>query len=243
MKNSFFAASLMLLPGAVFAANGAHWDYVGNAGPESWGKLTPEYGACSGRNQSPINLTGMIDAKLQPLVFNYDKQAGEILNNGHTVQINVVAGNSIKLDGTQFDLKQFHFHAPSENLIKGKSYPLEGHLVHADKDGNLAVIAVMFKEGKANKVLTQAWKQMPKQAGDKASLADQVTAMDLLPAKHDYYRFNGSLTTPPCSEGVRWIVMKNPMTASKEQIEAFAGVLTHPNNRPVQPLNARTVME
>lgn len=243
MKTSLFVASLMLISGAVVAADGAHWDYAGEAGPANWARLTPEYGACAGHNQSPVNLTGMIDAKLAPITFSYDQRAAEILNNGHTVQINVAAGNSIVVDGIKFDLKQFHFHAPSENLIKGKSYPLEGHLVHADKDGNLAVVAVMFKEGHANSLLTQAWKQMPKQSGEKAELKDQVTAMALMPGKHDYYRFNGSLTTPPCSEGVRWIVMKQAMTASKEQIQAFAGVLTHPNNRPVQALNARSVME
>lgn len=243
MKKSFFATGLMLLSGAVFAANGTHWEYSGEAGPESWAKLTPEYGACSGRNQSPVDLTGMVNAKLTPLTLSYNKQSAEILNNGHTVQINVAAGNSIKIDGAQFDLKQFHFHAPSENLIKGKSYPPEAHLVHADKDGNLAVVAVMLEEGKANKLLAQVWQQMPAKTGDKVALNDKVTAMGLLPAKHDYYRFNGSLTTPPCSEGVRWLVMKKPMSASKEQIAAFARVLTHPNNRPVQALNARTVME
>jgi carbonic anhydrase len=115
--------------------------------------------------------------------------------------------------------------------------------VHADKDGNLVVVAVMFEEGKANPVLTQAWQQMPKQAGDKAALNDKIAALGLLPARRDYYRFNGSLTTPPCSEGVRWLVMKTPMSASKQQIEAFAGVLAHPNNRPLQAINARTVLE
>jgi len=243
MKKILFAASLLMLSGAVMAAGGTQWDYAGAAGPENWGKLTPEYGACSGRNQSPINLAGMVDAKLTPLVFSYKKQAAEIVNNGHTVQIDVAPGNSIKLDGRQFDLKQFHFHAPSENLIKGKSYPLEGHLVHADKDGNLVVVAVMFEAGKASKTLAQAWKQMPAKAGDKATLSDKIAVLDLLPAQHGYYRYNGSLTTPPCSEGVRWIVMKKPMSASKEQIVAFTAVLAHPNNRPLQAVNARTVLE
>ena len=121
----------------------------------------------------------------------------------------------------KFTLKQFHFHAPSENEIKGVSYPLEAHFVHADKDGNLAVVAVMFKEGKENPALAKLWSHMPSKEGDKIALSHTDNALDLFPQNHAYYRFNGSLTTPPCSEGVRWFVMKKPVFASKAQIEAF----------------------
>jgi len=241
MKNRLFAVSMMLLSGSVFA--GAAWEYSGETGPDSWEMLSPEYAACNGENQSPINLTGFIEAELTPIMFNYNAGSSEILNNGHTVQLNTVAGSSIVIDGIQFDLKQFHFHAPSENLIDGKSYPLEAHLVHADSNGNLAVVAVMFTEGKANEALEKAWAQIPQVAGEKIVLTSAVLPLDILPEHRNYYRFNGSLTTPPCTEGVRWLVMKHAVTASEHQIEQFTHVMHHPNNRPVQPVNARPVLK
>lgn len=243
MHKKLFAVGMLLLSSAAVAASGPHWEYSGEAGAENWAKLSPDFAACAGKNQSPINLTGLIEAQLKPIAFAYKAGTTEILNNGHTVQVNAAAGSSIALDGIQFELKQFHFHAPSENLIKGKSFPLEAHFVHADKDGNLAVVAVMFNEGKANRALEKAWAQMPKNAGDKLSLNEKISPTEILPKNHDYYRFNGSLTTPPCSEGVRWLVMKHPAAASKEQIAEFAHVMHHPNNRPVQSVNARPVLQ
>ncbi len=159
------------------------------------------------------------------------------------MQVNYASGSSIKVDGTSFELKQLHFHAPSENHIEGKSYPLEAHLVHASDEGDLAVVAVMFEEGGANEGLEQAWSSMPEQAGEEKTLQSSLSADDILPSDRDYYRFNGSLTTPPCTQGVRWLVMKQPVTASKEQIEHFADVLHEPNNRPLQPVNARPVLQ
>jgi carbonic anhydrase len=147
------------------------------------------------------------------------------------------------IDGHEFELRQYHFHAPSENRINGKSYPMEAHLVHADKEGNLAVIAVMFVEGAENPSLARAWAHMPEKVGDKHSLPSSIAVDGMLPAKHGYYRYNGSLTTPPCSEGVRWIVMKAPVSASRPQIERFEHIMHHPNNRPVQPINARVVLQ
>jgi len=242
MKRTVIAVGMLLSSGVAFCSDGAAWDYTGAAGPENWAKLSPEYGACAGSNQSPINLSGFIDAKLAPIAFAYKAGSSEILNNGHTVQVNALAGSSIAVDGIQFELKQFHFHVPSENLINGKSLPMEGHLVHADKNGNLAVVAVMVTEGKANKALEKAWAQMPKQ-GETLALSSDISPLEILPANRDYYRFNGSLTTPPCSEGVRWLVMKQPISASKEQIEKFLHVIHHHNNRPVQAVNARPVLE
>lgn len=237
------AASLIASP-AVFASGKTHWEYSGHEGPEHWGELAPEFSACAtGVNQSPINLTGFIEAELPPIKFSYKTQASEILNNGHTIQANFAPGSTITLDGMAFELKQVHFHNPSENLINGKSYPLEGHLVHADKDGHLAVVAVMFNEGKPNAGLAALWKQMPEAAGSPVALTAGINGKDLLPSRRGYYRFNGSLTTPPCSEGVRWLVMKKPVTASREQIEQFSHVMHHPNNRPVQPVNARPVLQ
>ncbi|MGX6613967.1 carbonic anhydrase [Enterobacter kobei] len=241
MRKSLLVAALLLSPTA-FAAT-THWEYSGEAGPAKWASLTPEYGQCAGSNQSPVNLTGMVEAKLAPLQFHYQTGGKTLVNNGHTIQVNYAPGSTLELDGMRFELKQFHFHAPSENLIEGKSYPLEGHLVHANDRGELAVVAVMFEPGRANAALSLARQVLPAKAGESHGLKEPVSAEQLLPAKRDYYRFSGSLTTPPCSEGVRWLVMKEPVQVSQAQIDAFKAVMHHPNNRPVQPLNGRLVLQ
>lgn len=244
MKRVAIVSGILFVVGAAWADDKAHWSYSGHGGPEQWGGLKPEFSLCgSGKNQTPIDLDGMIEADLPAITFDYQAAGDEVINNGHTIQVNFGSGSSITVDGQQFQLKQFHFHAPSENHIQGKSYALEGHLVHADKDGNLAVVAVMFEPGAANEVIGQAWKVMPEKAGDKSALGAKVSAEGLLPAQRDYYRFNGSLTTPPCSEGVRWLVMKAAMTASADQIEQFSHVMHHPTNRPLQPVFARPVLQ
>ncbi len=246
IKKSSAALSLLasvLVSTSAFSA-GTHWSYSGEEGPALWGQLDPEFATCAtGKNQSPVNLTGMVEGELPKIDINYKTGGGEIVNNGHTIQVNYASGSSISINSHQFELKQFHFHSPSENAIEGQNFPMEGHFVHADKDGNLAVIAVMFKEGEANTELAKAWAQMPKEAGDKVHLSASVDATKLLPADHDYYRFNGSLTTPPCSEGVWWLVMKNYDTASPEQIKQFTHTMHHPNNRPLQPVNARVIVQ
>jgi carbonic anhydrase len=243
MRQVMLLAGMLLAYCSAYSATGAHWAYSGAEGPENWASLSPDYGACSGKNQSPIDLSGFVEADLSPIQFSYQAGGTEILNNGHTVQVNYAPGSTIELDGHVFELKQFHFHAPSENHINGKSFPMEAHLVHSDKDGHLAVVAVMLEEGPANKALEAAWAKMPEQEGDKHALPDAVLAEALLPPDRDYFRFNGSLTTPPCSEGVWWLVMKAPISASKEEIEHFAHVMHHPNNRPLQPVNARPVLQ
>ncbi len=226
------------------AAHKAHWGYSGAEGPAQWGSLSPEYQTCgTGMNQSPIDLAAPVEADLAPLTLSYAKGGSEVVNNGHTVQVNYQPGSTLTVDGHRFTLKQFHFHAPSENHIGGKSFPMEAHLVHADDAGHLAVVAVMFEEAAANPTLEKVWAKMPAKAGQKNALANAVSVEGILPANRDYYRFNGSLTTPPCSEGVLWLVMKTPVTASAEQIEHFRHTMHHPNNRPVQPLNARAVMK
>jgi carbonic anhydrase len=221
-----------------------HWSYQGEAAPQNWGNLDPKFALCaSGKNQSPIDLNGPVKADLKPLKLDYKAGITEILNNGHTVQINYAPGSLLAVDSISFELKQFHFHSPSENKIKGKQFPLEGHLVHADKDGNLAVVAVMFQEGAANALLTNLWQKMPNTGGEKSALPSGLSVSQLLPKERDYYRFNGSLTTPPCSEGVRWFVMKKPATASKAQIEQFSRTVGVANNRPIQATNARSVLQ
>ncbi len=218
----------------------AHWGYAGEQGPAHWGKFSQT--CASGKNQSPIDIVNTIEAKLPSIQWDYNPQQTEILNNGHTVQVNLVAGSSIKLDGIAFELKQYHFHSPSENRLTGKSYPLEAHFVHADAKGNLAVVGVFFEHGKSNPALAQLWRKMPTAAGEKHALTDVKTDLtDLLPEDKSYYRFTGSLTTPPCSEGVRWLVLKQPISASAEQVSAFNAALPSHNNRPVQPINGRFV--
>lgn len=222
----------------------SQWTYEGKEGPENWGKLNPEYTTCdTGHNQSPINIEETMHAVLKPLRSIQKFPAKDIVNNGHTVQISFKEGNMLALDNAAFQLKQVHFHAPSENKMHDKSYPLEAHFVHADSKGNLTVIGVMFKEGKENSGLTKLWQQMPNEAGEPVMLKTRVIPSELMPDNRSYYRFSGSLTTPPCSEGVRWLLMKTPLTASKEQIAAFEQAIHHHNNRPVQALNGRVVLE
>ena len=241
MRKSLLACSLLLCP-VVFAAT-PHWEYSGEAGPAHWAKLTPEFGQCAGSNQSPVDLSGLVEAKLAPLVLHYQAGGNTVVNNGHTVQVGYAPGSTLQLDGITFELKQFHFHAPSENLIEGKSYLLEGHLVHVSDKREIAVVAVMFEAGKANPALAAAWGELPAKVGETQALKAPLSAEQLLPENRDYYRFSGSLTTPPCSEGVRWLVMKQPVEVSQAQIDAFKAVMHHPNNRPVQPLNGRVVLQ
>ena len=234
--------SILLLLGTA-PASAQHWGYEGENGPERWSKLDPAFAMCSlGRNQSPIDIGDTLDAPLKPLGIAYRPGASKITNNGHTVQVDFAPGSTLSVDGRSFELKQFHFHAPSENRVGGRSFPLEAHLVHADKEGNLAVVAVMFSEGTEHPALARLWRALPDGAGKSSTPDPGISAVSLLPADRDYYRYNGSLTTPPCSEGVRWLVMKKPVSASGAQIAAFVRAVGVPNNRPIQPVNARPVL-
>lgn len=147
------------------------------------------------------------------------------------------------MDGDQFALKQFHLHSPSENQIKGKSYPLEIHFVHANAKGQLAVVGLMYAQGVENPMLAKMWERLPKTKGQKLVLNTPQPVNSMLPKNREYYRFSGSLTTPPCSEGVRWIIMKEIQYASEKQIRQFSDLMGHPNNRPIQPLNGRIIAE
>lgn len=244
MKKYLLIPMIFLAFGSIQAADSkSSWSYSGDTGPENWAKLSPKFADCAGRNQSPIDLKGFVEAKLPPIKINF-QPGQQVINNGHTIKVNYAGGGgSIVVDGKTFRLLQFHFHAPSENHIDGKSFAMEAHLVHASDDGELAVIAVMFDKGEENFELGKIWNFMPRKIGEKAPLARAAKAYNLLPEQRNYYRFNGSLTTPPCTEGVRWLVMKMPVTASAAQIETFEKVMHHPNNRPIQPLNARTVLK
>ncbi len=244
MKKTLLVAAV-LFGLAASTAGAAEWSYEGPEGPDHWGALSPDYVACQrGRNQSPINIQGALQAKTAPLGLKYRAAAGStVVNNGHTVQVDFGKGNTLTLDGHSFNLVQVHFHAPAENEIDGRRYPLEAHFVNADEQGNLAVVAVMFREGKRNAGLARIWPQMPQSKGSPVPLQGKFLPATLLPASLSYYRYSGSLTTPPCSEGVRWLVLRTPLQASKEQIQAFERIMGHATNRPVQPLNGRVVVK
>ena len=246
--NKILAGSLLIASSLLAGGHATHWGYTGHEGPSNWGDLDAKYTACkTGLSQSPINISKKVTVEvdnLEKIDFDYRTGASEVVNNGHTIQVNVKGGSSIKVDGIEFDLKQFHFHTPSENQIDGKNFPLEAHFVHASKDGKLAVVAVMFEDGKENSTLKKIWNKMPHKAGQKAGcgLSSKIIK-GILPDDKDYYRFSGSLTTPPCSEGVRWFVMEDYSHISAAQTKEFLELFHHANNRPVQAVNARKVMK
>jgi len=234
---------LVAMPLAV-AAEKPHWGYTGQTDPSHWAELSSEYAACaSGKSQSPIDLSGFVEADLPAVHPAYPIGATEFVNNGHSVQVNFPAGNEVTVDAKVYELKQVHFHTPSENHINGEPFPFEAHLVHAAADGTLLVIALMFSNGADNPAIARLWAQLPEQAGDQSQLPTPLNASNLLPNNLDYYRFEGSLTTPPCTEGVHWLVLKHPVEISTKQVEQFAHVMHHPNNRPVQPRNGRKVLQ
>ena len=229
---------------AAAAAEGdaPHWTYAGAGGPDEWGQLDPEFSACSaGRNQSPINIAATTGVGAGDVAFNYQRSSLTVINNGHTIQANVPPGNAVTVDGKAFGLLQFHFHSPSEHAVDGGHFPLEMHLVHRNTEGSLAVVGVFFEDGAGNAPLEPVWAVMPHTTEDQGVVTD-FDLEALLPASRGMFRYSGSLTTPPCSEGVRWMLMQTPVQASQAQVEAFAG-LVGPNNRPLQSTGAREILQ
>jgi len=212
------------------------WSYSGDTGPAQWASLDEEFAACDGAQQSPIDLPASGDATSGTLSVSYDEAEGDLVDTGHGVQIDHTGG-TLTVDGTTYDLLQFHFHTPSEHTVDGEAYPADIHFVHAAEDGSLAVIGVFIEEGAANEALAPFWDDLS--AIEDAPVED-IDVDALLPEDKTYYTYDGSLTTPPCSEIVTWIVMQTPITMSAEQLDALRAV--HDNNaRPVQPLNDREV--
>lgn len=237
-----------LLTLSIMSASGyaSHWSYEGEGAPEHWGELDEAWKTCrTGMNQSPINIDSTLKAHLNPLATHYTDGPATLINNGHTIQAGekINTQDSITLDGKKWMLQQFHFHAPSENTVQGKTYAMEMHLVHKNDEGEIAVVAVMFEQGAANPQLEKLWRAMPAQPEESTAITEHLDLDHLLPADKTYWRFSGSLTTPPCSEGVTWIVMKHPLTLSATQLEKFRHTLHHNNNRPVQSLHGRIVVE
>ena len=245
MTISMYKAALLalgMLPVTTFAS---HWGYEGKESPEHWGEIEDAYKICqTGMNQSPVNIDTTLKAQLAPLLTHYTDGPITLLNNGHTIQAAMKSEteNSITLDNIPYTLQQFHFHAPSENTVQGKHYAMEMHLVHTSAKGEIVVVAVMFDKGEPNKELDDLWRNMPA-AEQNTALKPNLDINQLLPADKRYWRFSGSLTTPPCSEGVTWVVLKHPMTLSAAQLEMFTHTMHHDNNRPVQPLHGRVVVE
>jgi len=239
------AAALAALAAAASvqaAGSGARWEYQGKAGAAHWGELASDFSACrQGKAQSPVDIRATRPGTPAPIGFGYRASAADIVNNGHTVQVDLADGGGIDVAGLNYRLVQFHFHTPSEEAVNGKRYPLVAHLVHKNDAGELAVVAVLFKRGRDNAALAPVFASLPATAGEKRTAGTEFDAAALLPEQRGYYGYMGSLTTPPCSEGVRWHILKQPVEVSSSQLAAFRK-LYRMNARPVQPLNGRVIV-
>jgi carbonic anhydrase len=236
-------AACPLCAGNALAAGkgGVHWDYEGTAGPSHWGDLDHGFAACStGNQQSPVDLRDSTPAGLEEVQTFWRPVQLDILNNGHTIQVNTKGGGFMVLDGRRFDLLQFHFHHPSEHTLYGENFPMEVHFVHKSADGDLGVLGVFMAEGEENSAINTIWRNVAIKGGSRKG-GEFITPDALLPDDRAYFRYAGSLTTPPCSEVVNWAVMAQPITVSRRQIDAFANLYPM-NARPVQSLNRRFIL-
>lgn len=245
-------ATLLAVGSLVYAGQDVHWGYEPDNGPASWGKLNKDWRMCAeGDQQSPIDLTGAQQKNMDMLKLEFptanlkiihQTHVVDAIDNGHTIQINYDGGETFKIGNENYALRQYHFHSPSEHTVKGRHYPMEMHLVHLSKDKKIAVIGVFIIEGRRNEALHKIWSNLPKKKGQEVHHENvQVDIDRLLPQNRATYRYSGSLTTPPCSQAVRWFVYAEPIEMSREQIEAGRKIF-HGNNRPIQPLNNRTLL-
>jgi carbonic anhydrase len=235
-------AAILLIATPVFAAVGSpHWSYGGSENPTQWGKLSNDFALCEvGRDQSPINIKNTVEDSPAKIYFDYKPSPLVVVNNGHTIQVNYAQGSTVSINGEKYELVQFHFHTPSEHNINDKASAMELHLVHRNEAGQLAVVGVMLNQGNPNPLIAEIWKQIPA-TGDTNTVSDRlINASNLLPSKKSYFSYTGSLTTPPCSEGVSWNLFVEPITVSKEQVETFAKIY-QVDARPLQLTNGRTV--
>lgn len=225
------------------AHGGAHWSYEGPEGPANWGDLEESFAACrSGRMQSPVDLGGADAEGSIVISTRYNAVPLSILNNGHTVQFNTDAGGELSANGVTYKLLQVHFHTPAEHPVFGKVMPLEAHFVHKSDEGSLAVVGVFFVEGTENSTLASVLAHLPEEPAEAKTYAGvTIDPNGLLPSNMALFRYMGSLTTPPCTEGVNWHVLRTTATASKQQIARLSAVL-NANARPVQPLNRRLLV-
>jgi carbonic anhydrase len=224
----------------------AHWTYSGERGPANWGALSEDYAACRvGKNQSPIDIRTdkLLDVRLPPITLDYRGETTSIVNNGHTLQVNVSGSNTLTAEGETFELSQFHFHSPSEHQIDGKAFPLEAHFVHKNSNGDIAVVGLLFQPGERNPELEVFGEAAPGQVGETAPFAHSLAEKLTMPTRdiRSYYRYSGSLTTPPCSEGLRWYVIPVAATISSEQVDNYIALIGKDARGP-QPINARMVL-
>lgn len=225
------------------AQGAGHWSYEGNTGPEHWGSLQSDFRACQlGLEQTPINLSEGVAGSPAAVALNYKPLPLRIVNNGHTIQVNADSGCSCAIGATKYDLVQFHFHHPSEHLLAGKRLDLECHFVHRSSEGALAVVGVFIRPGARNAALAPLFDAMPAKEGPEVKAAGTIDPAALMPKSGGYFRYMGSLTTPPCAEGLTWTVFKEPIEASPEQITQFAKLFAN-NARPTQRLNNRFLLE
>lgn len=227
---------------AGLAAEGANWGYDGASGPAHWGDLDAANKACAvGSQQSPINIVHPIKARLPALKTAWRKGAETIVNNGHTIQLNVAPGSTLKVGSDSFTLLQFHFHHPSEHTVAGKHYPMEAHFVHRGAAGKLAVVGVWMAAGKHNATFAKIAAAMPAHRGAPVKAPAGIDPNGLLPARRSYYRYEGSLTTPPCSEVVEWLLLRELVFVAQKDIDAFAKLFPM-NARPVQKMDRRFLL-
>ena len=231
-------------PAVVHADAGhPHWSYQGDAGPAAWASLKPEFASCgNGQRQSPIDIRDGIKVELDAVRFAYRPSAFRVVDNGHTVQVNVAPGSTIEVMGRRYALQQFHFHRPSEERIDGRRHEMSVHLVHRDAEGRLAVVAVLLDRGAAQPLLQTVWNNLPLEKHDELRPRAVLDPAELLPEDRRYYSYMGSLTTPPCSEGVLWLVLQRTLSASAGQIDLFARLYPM-NARPIQPAAARLIKQ
>ena len=224
----------------------AHWSYEGETGPQAWGQLQPAFNLCAiGKRQSPIHIeeSSTLLGPAEPLQISYLPSKGSVTNNGHTIQVDLQGENTLTVRGSTYKLVQFHFHHPAEERLNYKGFAMVAHLVHQNAQGQLAVLAVLFDPGEASAMIQKVWTHMPLDMGDRVNLPDGLIDLnETLPKDMRYYQFIGSLTTPPCTEGVLWLVLRQPMSLSREQLALFSRLF--PNNaRPTQPSFGRVVRE
>ncbi len=221
----------------------AHWAYGGAGGPEQWGGLKAEFSTCStGTRQSPIDIRSGVRVDLEPIQFDYRPSGFRVIDNGHTIQVNVGGGNSIEVQGRRYDLVQFHFHRPSEERIDGRQFDMVAHLVHKDPEGRLAVVAVLLDRGSVHPLVQTIWNNLPLEKGEEVAAKAALDMNHLLPADRRYFTYMGSLTTPPCSEGVLWMVMQQPVPVATDQINVFSRLYPM-NARPIQSAAGRLIKQ
>jgi carbonic anhydrase len=219
------------------------WSYEGENGPANWGSINPAWAKCgAGNRQSPIDIRDGMKVELEQIGFDYHPSSFNVTDNGKTVQVMVGGGNFLNIGNRMYELVQFHFHRPSEERINGKGYEMVVHLVHKDAEGHIAMLALLLERGKPQPVIQTVWNNLPLEKYDTAAPSTVLDPLELLPARRDYYTFMGSMTTPPCQEGVLWIVMKEPVQASPQQMALFSRLYPL-NARPVQPSSGRIIKE